>query len=195
MSRILVIDGHPNSQSLCAALAEHYAERARAAGAQVEVLCLRDLAFDPVLRPGAGALPVLEPDLLRAQALIRDSGHICVVAPVWWGSVPALLKGFFDRTLEKGWAYRYHANGIPEGLLKGRRARVLMTTDSPGWYLRWLQGNPTANQLVHSTLKFCGLKPVTLSRFGPVHSSTPALRQRWLVQAGEAGAADALALR
>ncbi|MCB2035234.1 MAG: NAD(P)H-dependent oxidoreductase, partial [Ottowia sp.] len=113
------------------------------------------------------------------------------VTPLWWGSVPALLKGFFDRTLQRGWAYRYKPNGMPEGLLAGRSARVLLTTDSPGWYLRLVQGSPTERQLVRSTLRFCGLKPVRVTRFGPVHNSQPADRARWLEQAAALGGTDA----
>lgn len=192
MSTILLIDGHPNPHSLCAALAEAYASGAAEAGAEVDRLPLRQLAFDPVLRQGQDQADELE--LLSARRRIEAADHLVLVTPLWWGSVPALLKGFFDRALARGWAYRYDGKGNPHGLLAGRSARVLMTTDSPGWYLRWLQGNPTERQLVRSTLKFCGLKPVKLDRFGPVHSSTAELRERWLQQARATGAADALTL-
>lgn len=188
---ILVIDGNPNAESLCAALAHQYAEQARAAGVDVGELRLRELSFDPCLRTQNPSAQALETDLRRAQALIEGAQHICLVTPVWWGSVPALLKGFFDRVLERGWAYRYTSQGLPEGLLAGRTATVLLTTDSPNWYLRWVQGDPTVHQVVRSTLKFCGIKPVQLKRFGPVHSSKPQQREGWLVQAGRQGRMDA----
>ena len=156
MSAVLVIDAHPNPESLCAALARRYADAARQAGASVTLLSLRELAFDLVLHQGYRGQQPLEPDLQRAQRLVEASAHLCLVTPLWWGSVPALLKGFFDRTLQRGWAYRYQDNGNPLGLLAGRSARVLLTTDSPGWYLRLLQGDPTVKQLVRSTLRFCG---------------------------------------
>ena len=191
MSTILVIDAHPNPSSLCAALAARYAEGARAGGAQVSVLALRELQFDPVLHEGYRGDQPLEPDLLRAQRLIEGCDHLALVTPLWWGSVPALLKGFFDRTLQRGWAFRYLDSGNPLGLLAGRSARVLLTTDSPGWYLRWLQGDPTVKQLVRSTLRFCGFKPVRATRFGPVRVSTPQARSGWLQQAADTGAQDA----
>ena len=194
MSPILIIDAHPNPQSLCAALAARYAEGFTQAGLDATVLALRELHFDPVLHQGYQGEQRLEPDLQRAQRLIEASAHLGVVTPLWWGSVPALLKGFFDRTLQRGWAYRYQDNGNPLGLLAGRSARVLMTSDSPGWYLRLLQGDPTVKQLVRSTLKFCGLKPVHVTRFGPVHSSTPEGRQAWLAQATTVGGQDAAAV-
>ena len=191
MSSVLLIDGHPNPESLCSALAARYAQGARSAGASVDELALRELRFDPVLHLGYRGEQPLEPDLQQAQQRIRAASHVCLVTPLWWGSVPALLKGFFDRTLQRGWAYRYKPNGMPEGLLAGRSARVLLTTDSPGWYLRLVQGSPTERQLVRSTLRFCGLKPVRVTRFGPVHNSQPADRARWLEQAAALGGTDA----
>lgn len=194
MADVLIIDGHPDPSSLCAALAQSHAEGLRAGGARVEVLALRDLHFDPILRVGYHEHQSLEPDLQRAQSLIAGARRLVVVTPVWWGSMPALLKGFFDRTLERGWAFRYKHNGMPEGLLAGRSARVIMTTDSPGFYLRFIHGDPTANSLVRSTLKFCGLKPVDMTRIGPVHKSSAAQREGWLAQVRAQGQTDAARL-
>ncbi len=191
MADVLIIDGHPDASSLCAALSGSHAEGLRDSGRSVDVLALRDLAFDPILHVGFREHQPLEPDLMRAQQLIAEARRIVVVIPVWWGSMPALLKGFFDRTLERGWAFRYLPNGMPEGLLAGRSARVIVTSDSPAWYLRFVQGDPTVRSLVRSTLKFCGLKPVDLTRIGPVHTSTAEQRQRWLDLVRAQGRADA----
>ena len=194
MADVLIIDGHPDATSLCAALAGSHAEGLRAGGVHVELMALRELVFDPILRVGYQGQQPLEPDLQRAQQLIADARHIVVVVPVWWGSMPALLKGFFDRTLERGWAFRYQSKGMPEGLLAGRSARVIVTSDSPAWYLRFVQGDPTVRSLVRSTLRFCGLKPVDLTRIGPVHKSSAEQRRRWLDQVKAQGQADAACL-
>ncbi|GAA4823236.1 NAD(P)H-dependent oxidoreductase [Nocardioides caeni] len=191
MARTLVIDAHPDATSLCAALVDRYAAGAREAGAEVEVIVLRDLAFDVHLRRGLRADQPLEPDLVRAQGALIAADHVVVVAPVWWGSVPALLKGFLDRTLERGWAYRYRSNGLPQGLLAGRSARVIVTTDSPGWWLRGLMGDSAVRQLTRSTLRFCGLKPVRATRIGVVHGSTPERRESWLRKVSDLGRSDA----
>lgn len=191
MSRILVLDAHPDDGSLCAALAARYADGARGAGADVELLVLRDLDFDVHLRRGLRSDQVLEADLARAQAALVAADHVVVVAPVWWGSVPALLKGFLDRALERGWAYRYRDNGLPQGLLAGRSARVVVTTDSPGWWLRGLMGDSAVRQLRRSTLRFCGLKPVRATRVGQVHGSSPEQREAWLQRVADLGRADA----
>ena len=132
MSHVLVIDGHPDPASLTAQLAASYTA---GAGDDAVALVLRDLDFDLSLRTGYRAPQDLGPDLVRAQELLEWADHVAVFTPLWWGSVPALLKGFFDRTLERGWAFRYKENGMPEGLLTGRTGRLTVTSDSPRWYL------------------------------------------------------------
>jgi NAD(P)H dehydrogenase (quinone) len=191
MTNVLVIDGHPGRDSLCASLTTAYADGARGAGSEVTVLALRDLSFDPDLHTGRRGEQTLEPDLVRAQHALVDADHVVVVAPVWWGSVPALLKGFLDRTLESGWAYRYRDNGLPQGLLAGRTARVVVTTDSPGWWLRALMGDSTVRQLVRSTLRFCGFRRVRTTRIGAVHGSDAARRAAWLEEVAGLGRRDA----
>ncbi|WP_285035212.1 NAD(P)H-dependent oxidoreductase [Plantibacter sp. ME-Dv--P-095] len=182
----LVIDGHPNPDSLCAALASAYAD----AHGDATVLAVRDLAFDPNLRLGYTHRQELEPDLELAWQQILAADHLVVVAPVWWGSVPALLKGFFDRVLLPRRAYRTKDNGLPEGLLTGRSGRVIVTTDSPWWYLP-LVGDTTVKQLRTTTLRFCGIRSVAASRFGPVKGSSDAQRQAWIAKAARLGSADA----
>jgi NAD(P)H dehydrogenase (quinone) len=183
----LVIDGHPNPDSLCAALAERYA---RAHG-DAEVLALRDLDFDPNMRFGYTRRQELEPDLELAWQLLLDARHVVVVTPVWWGSVPALLKGFFDRLLLPRRAYRMKSNGLPEGLLSGRTGRVIVTSDSPWWYLL-LVGDTTVRHVRQTTLRFCGIRPIGTTRLGPVKGSSDERRARWLSKVEGLGRADAL---
>lgn len=171
----LIIDGHPNPDSLCAEIARRYA----AAHGDARVLALRDLEFDQNMRFGYTRRQELEPDLQHAWQLLLDADHVVVVTPVWWGSVPALLKGFFDRLLLPRRAYRIKANGLPEGLLSGRTGRVIVTTDSPWWYLR-LAGDTTMRHVRQTTLRFCGIERVKSTRLGPVSGSTDETRAMWL---------------
>lgn len=184
----LVIDGHPNPDSLTAALARRYA----AAYGDATALAVRDLAFDPNLRLGYQGEQRAEPDVLRAQALIEAADHLVVAAPVWWGSIPAILKGFIDRTFLPGWAFSYRKGGLVTGLLAGRSARVIITTDSPLWYLR-LVGDTTVRHVRGRVLRFSGFSPVTATRLGPVRGSTLAQREAWLNKIADLATSDAAA--
>jgi NAD(P)H dehydrogenase (quinone) len=189
IKKILVIIGHPNPQSFNHALAAQYAEAARAAGHEVTVLALNELRFDPILRLGYAGEQALEPDLQRAQAAILRAEHIVIVFPSWWGSMPALLKGFIDRTLLPGFAFKYRSRDTPwwDQLLKGRTGRILLTMDTPWWYNRLVYGNANINMLKAATLQFCGIKKVKVSTFGGVRLSKPATRMRWLEQVAQLG--------
>ena len=187
MRNVLVIDSHPDPQSLTARLAASYAE---GAGAAAVPLVLRDLDFDLTLRTGYRTPQVLERDLVRAQELIAWADHVAVFTPLWWGSVPALLKGFFDRTLERGWAFRYKENGMPEGLLAGRTGRLAVTSDSPRWYLP-LVGDSTVKQVRGRTMEFCGIKPTKVTRYADVRGRSEEQIAAWIREAADLGASDA----
>ncbi len=190
MSRILVVLGHPRADSLCAALGTAYADAAQAAGAEVHRLNLAELQFDPILR--AGFESDLEPDLQRAQAELSWAQHIVWVYPVWWASLPALLKGFCDRTLLPGFAFRYvQGKAFPAKLLLGKTARLLVTLDSPPWYYRWWIGAPSERAMIKATLEFCGISVTARTYFGPVRGSDPTKRAGWLAQAKALGQGDA----
>lgn len=181
---ILLILGTPKRDSLCHALAEAYSSGARGQGHVVRQLRLGELQFDPILREGFGQQQTLEPDLLEAQRQIHWAEHLVFVYPVWWGGVPALLKGFFDRTFLPGFAFKYrNRSQLWDKLLSGRTADLLVTLDTPPWYFRWIYGAPAHRQMVRTILGFCGIKTRRLTEFAPVRPSSEEQRQGWLRKA------------
>lgn len=182
--RILVILGHPASNSFCGALAERYAQSAVRAGHEVRQLFLGTMDFDPVLREGYQLVQPLEADLRRAQADIVWAEHLTLVYPIWWGGIPALLKGFFDRVFLPGFAFKYReGKAFPDKLLHGRSAHLLVTMDTPPWYYRWIYRMPGLHQVRKTTLAFCGIKPQRTLTFGPFLGSSAGQRETWLMQA------------
>jgi len=182
--RVLIILGHPSTDSFCGAIATRYFEAATQAGCEVRIVQLGALNFDPVLHEGYNQIQTLEQDLLDAQADIMWAEHLVFVFPLWWGGVPALLKGFIDRTFLPGFAFKYRQGKVfPDKLLKGRTAHLLVAMDTAPWYYKWVYWMPGLHQMRKHTLAFCGIKPLTTLMFGPVLTSTTTQRQRWLQQA------------
>ncbi|MGV8887408.1 MAG: NAD(P)H-dependent oxidoreductase [Pseudomonas sp.] len=182
--RILVILGHPSSDSFCGALAERYAQSALRAGHEVRQLFLGAMDFDPVLREGYQQAQPLEADLRRAQTDILWAEHLTLVYPIWWGGVPALLKGFFDRVFLPGFAFKYReGKAFPDKLLHGRSAHLLVTMDTPPWYYRWVYRMPGLHQIRKTTLAFCGIEPKRTLTFGPILGASASQREAWLLQA------------
>jgi putative NADPH-quinone reductase len=181
MKKILIINGHPDKESLCFALAESYKKGADTNGNQCQLVHLIDLTFNPILTHGYRLVSELEPDLLKMQEAILQADHLVFVYPNWWATLPALLKGFIDRVLLPGFAFKYHEKDpLWDKLLKGKTARLIVTMDSPKWYYWLINRNAGHNAMKIGVLEFCGIKPVKISAFAPVKSADELKRKKWL---------------
>ena len=189
MKRILILDGHPAKGSFCGALAGEYAENARKKGHDVRIRHLAELDFDPDFGTSDfKQAPDLEPDLEALWDDMTWSEHVVIAYPLWWGGHPAKLKGLFDRILLPGKAFKYiSGKALPEQLLKGRTAEVLVTADTPGWIFRWLYGAGSRKQTEKQILAFCGLKPKGYHVFSPIRGSNDSDRAKMLERAGGLG--------
>lgn len=187
--RVLVIMGHPRTDSYCAALARSYIEGAHEAGAQVETLSLADLDFDQNVRCPSPRQQFAEADVVRAQQLFTWAQHIVFVYPTWWGTMPAMLKGFLDRVLTPGFAFEENDDDPSawEKLLTGRSAQALVTMDTPPWVYRFIYKAPGHNALRRATLGFCGIHPTFITNFGPIKGSSAEQRREWLERARHEG--------
>ncbi len=186
--KILVLLCHPDSDSFCGSLTQAYVDGASATGAEIRELKLGELNFDPVLWHGYNKIQALEPDLVKAQELISWSDHLVFVYPNWWGSMPALMKGFFDRVFLPGFAFKYgEGSSLPDKLLPGRTAHLMVTMDTPAWYYRWIFHRPGHNQMKRTILEFCGIKVTKISEFAPVKGSGRQQREKWIALARELG--------
>lgn len=178
---ILVILGHPDTNSFCGSLTKAYIDNAKVSGSEVRELKLGELKFDPVLWNGYNKIQELEPDLLKAQELIQWSNHIVFVYPNWWGAMPALMKGFFDRVFLPGFAFKYRKDSqFWDKLLSGRTAQLIVTMDTPPWYYRWIYHRPGHNEMKRTILGFCGIKVVKISEFALIKSSSQQQREKWI---------------
>lgn len=183
---VLIVLGHPRTDSLCGGLARAYREGALEAGLEVRELALGDLEFDPHVRVEEPSDQRLEPDLREARAALRWADHLALFYPNWWGTMPALLKGFFDRTLTAGFAFSFYEEGEGAGhekLLEGKTAELIVTMDTPGWVYRFIQRRPGTNAVKRATLDFVGVRTTRTTAFGPVRESTPDQRQAWIERA------------
>jgi len=144
-------------------------------------LQLGDLKFDPTLWKGYNRIQELEPDLVRAQELIQWSDHIVFVYPNWWGTMPALMKGFFDRVFLPGFAFKYREDSaFWDKLLSGRTAQLIVTMDTPPWYYRWIYRRPGHNEMKRTILGFCGIKVIKITEFSIVRNSRSDTRNKWI---------------
>ena len=181
-SRIVIIQGHPDKDPgrYCRALADAYAEGAKAAGHSVTRVDLADLHF-PLLGSQDefmhGAVPkALEP----ARKAISEARHVVLVFPLWLGTMPALVKAFLEQVMRPGVAFSYREKGLPEMLMKGRSARIVVTMGMPAVFYRWWYLSHGVRGLERNILRFVGMKPVRTTLIGMVESLSDAKRRKWL---------------
>lgn len=180
---VTIIQGHPDARArhFCHALADAYAEGARAGGHSVRVIDLGSIEF-PLLRTKEafdhGALPS---ELGAAQGDIAWAQHLLLVYPLWLGEMPAVVKAFFEQVLRPGFAFEITAHGWM-AKLHGRTARVVVTMGMPAAAYRWYFGAHSLKSLRRNVLSFVGIKPVRATLIGSVEGAKAKVRERWLAK-------------
>ncbi|MBE7637751.1 flavodoxin family protein [Sneathiella sp. P13V-1] len=189
--RIFILNGHPAEASLNRTLAETYATTAQSAGHEVRLIHLCDVSFDPDFGYGGfeNTKP-LEADLTRIMDNIDWCDHFVITTPMWWGSLPAKLKGFFDRAFLPGTAFNSRKRnwlGMPEPMLTGKTGHVLMTSDTPGWAMSWFYKNAMIRQIKDQILGFVGIKPVKFTHFTGASEPKEGLVNNWIAEVSRLG--------
>lgn len=189
MAKVAIIQGHPDPRGgrLCHALADAYAEGAAAAGHEVARVEVAQLEF-PVLRTQEeftdGRLPE---GLAAASDAILAAQHVVVVFPLWLGTMPALLKAFFEQVMRPGVAFAYREEGFPRQLLRGRSAHIVVTMGMPALAYRWYFRAHGVRGLERSILGFAGMRPIRETLLGSIGGAGPEKCRRWLDRMREAG--------
>jgi putative NADPH-quinone reductase len=185
--KIVVIDGHPDPDRsrFVHALADGYAEGA-AATHEVRRLNVAELDFPLIGSQAEWTKGEPPPGIREAQESLRWADHIVLLYPLWLGDVPALLKGFLEQVMRPSFAFAYRTNKLPEKLLKGRSARIIVTMGMPSLFYRLVYRAHSLKSLERNILNFVGIKPVAATVVGSVEAGAEA-RRRWLDRMRELG--------
>ena len=179
MKNILIINGNPKKDSLNKSLAEQYFSTLEVNN-NVEIIHIHDLEFNINLEQGYDTRQTLENDLIQFQEKLKWADHIAFFSPVWWGSMPAKLKGLIDRTFLPGFAFKYETGkSIPNKLLKGKTSEIFVTLDTPIFWYKYFQGNVIYKHLKHTILDFSGIKNLGTFYFGPTLSLDETKVKKW----------------
>lgn len=183
--KISVILGHPDDKSFSHAMAEAAVAELKQNGHQVHFHDLYAEGFDPVL-PAAEIAEeaVLPEEVARHCREISGADGIVILHPNWWGQPPAILKGWVDRVIRPGVAYRFvegdQGEGIPVGLLKAKAVCVFNTSNTVPEREARIFGDPLDTLWKNCIFGLCGIKAFHRETFGVVVTSTPEQRQGWL---------------
>lgn len=138
-SHVLVVLSHPKGDSLCASLSKSAVAMLTAAGKTVDLLDLYAENFAPMLTADErqayydSSMPAVRSEYTSRLTAASD---IVLIFPTWWFSLPAILKGWFDRVWVPGVAFN-HGTPITPQLRRLRSLTVVTTLGSP-WWVDWL---------------------------------------------------------
>lgn len=167
---VCIIQGHPHNEvrHLCHAIADAYADGARAARAEVRRVDLGGMDI-PLLRDPADFLSAPPSQIVAAQDAIRASQHIVVVYPLWLGTMPAVVKAFFEHLCRHGFAIEADPKGgWPKQMLKDRSARVIVTMGMPASAYKLFFGAHGVRGFESGILGMAGIKPIRETLLGGV---------------------------
>ena len=141
LAKHAVIVAHPDADSFTLSVARTYCTAVEAAGQSAVLRDLYRIGFDPVLkaldRPSDAPFAPA-PDVTAELDLLAGSGVFVLVYPIWFGTPPAMLKGYIERVLGAGFsphALHGHLGRPPHPLLGGKQ---LLSFSSSGSTQQWL---------------------------------------------------------
>ncbi|MED4305859.1 NAD(P)H-dependent oxidoreductase [Bacillus licheniformis] len=177
-----VIYAHPNPNSFNGAILNQVIKALEDSKHFYDVIDLYRDRFDPVLlfdEKKRRSDMKRDPETAEYRRIVKNADHLIFIYPLWWGGMPAIMKGFIDRVFAAGEAYTYQGK-LPKGLLKARTASVYYTADAPSWYLRFWRRDADWVTVKDVMLKFCGVRRVKRLLFAGVKDSSEEKRTQWL---------------
>lgn len=163
MPTALIVVAHPDKHSLTHYVAAELGVALEAQGISTEVADLAAEDFDPRFskddRSAYQQLTPIPDDVVIEQARIDPVDHLVLVFPVYWWSMPALLKGWVDRVFVQGWAFELTEEGSIQPNLGELTIHLIPIAGSDaGVYDRHGYRGSIQNQIEHGVIDFCGAR-------------------------------------
>ena len=187
---ICVILAHPQKGSFNHAIAGTVVDTLDHNGHEVIFHDLYAEKFDPLL-PGEeiAADAALPPVIAQHCREVAQAQGLVVIHPNWWGQPPAILKGWVDRVIRPGVAYKFQegdaGEGVPLGLLTAKAALVFNTSNTPPAREAAVFGDPLETIWKNCIFGLCGVDNCQRRNFAVVVTSTPEERKTWLQEVVE----------
>jgi len=189
--KTLVVYAHPVNDSFNSAVRDSVVGSLIAGRHEVRLRDLYAENFDPYLSAKERALhhtpPSTRPELGRDVEDLRWCEALVFVYPTWWSGLPAMLKGWIDRTWmnEVAWVLPAEANTIRPRLTNIRRL-VAVTTHGSSKLVNALQGEPGKRTITRSIRVMCNrwCRARWVALYG-LDKSTADSRARYLSRVGQ----------
>ena len=164
---ILIVTAHPSSAADTHTIENIYKEAKETKGHTVHIVNLYSdeykvdfFTFENIRECQKSSVQ------LKFQEQIQWANEIVMVHPIWWSSVPAIMKNWVDLTIWPGVAYKYSPDGTIIKLLAGKKAKVFATCGGPSWYYNFPFVLPLRTFWETCVFSFCGVELVDIQICG-----------------------------
>jgi len=187
--KTLIINGHPDAhpKHFCDAIVSRYQLGAATSGTETKSIVVANLEFSFLRSKNEFDTSAVSSDIKDAQSAIHWADNLVIVYPLWLGTMPALLKAFFEQTLRPGFAFSHLDQKYPVKLLKGKSARIIITMGMPALVYRLYFRAHGAKNLKRNILQICGISPVRITLFGRVETADHRRHEKFLEYIAELG--------
>ncbi|MDR3181733.1 MAG: NAD(P)H-dependent oxidoreductase [Planctomycetaceae bacterium] len=183
---VLLIVAHPKRDSFNHALGKSAIQALEQLGHTVIFHDLYAEHFDPVLPADEDRIAEEElPQNIRDYlADLRKADGIIIVHPNWWGSPPAILRGWIERVIRTNSCYNFSPQG-PVSYIGGKTVQIFSTSNTPFNVEQEVYGDPVGVFWKTVVFGVIGSQSYERRNFDSVVVSTPENRQKWLTEVSE----------
>ncbi len=177
----LIVVAHPAFDSLTQSIAREIAKGVSGATAQhtTEIFDLAASDFDPrftqadiAVLHGKGEMPA---DVLAEQVRIDKAAALVLVYPIYWWSMPALLKGWIDRVFVNGWAFDFADGKLVKKLQDLEVHLIAVGGADPATYERHGYQAAMTTQIEHGIFDYCGARVASSTLMLDSETQEPAI--------------------
>ena len=179
-----IIFAHPWHGSFNKAILDVVVQELSRQHKSYQVIDLNKDGFNPVMLESDLALYAkgksVDDSVLRYQKMLLDTSELIFIFPIWWDNIPAILKGFFEKVMLKGFAYTETKTGLKGLLTHITTTKIFTTSQSPTIYINLIKGNPIKGVFIRGLLKDIGLKNIRWHNCDYTTSGSRSKKERFL---------------
>lgn len=181
---VTIVFTHPWHGSFNKAILDTITDKYTKENKAYQIIDLPKDNFNPVLTEAEMAVynkgQALDPLVIKYQEKLKGSDEVVFIFPIWWGTMPAILKGFFDKVLLVNFSHSYE-NGWTPLLTNIKKATIITTSQSPTANYQ----NGIENNFVPQMLNSVGISNTLWLNNEGTSSGTPESRKAFLTKIDE----------
>ena len=190
--KTLIIYYHPHEGSFCSAIRDAVEGGLHRGGHECKTIDLEKDGFDPVMhekdlaafvhagRFGTHGLDGVDALALRYMKKIRWAEHIVMIFPIWWMTMPAMVKGFIDKVIFPGMVYKMEGNRLVSILSNLKQVTIITTMNTPADVYKDTFGNSIEGSLIKGTFNQIGIHDIRWISLNMVKQVGDEKRWVWL---------------